>query len=201
MSVQNQKEMKRKTSKSSNESQQINFNITKSNIIDITSKNPSLYKPNIQNLKRQDGKVKLGIDLKNLKNEIATKSQNISHLTENFYLNDNQNNITNLYCGENSEIKINRGEKKSLDKEKIIKERSDEKKEKLESSNLHSLIGTQNFSCIKSGRRQDHILELFDGSNLDSILKNMASVQHENSISHLNRLISSFNHNYTIKAF
>ena len=114
----------------------------------------------------------------------------------NNYDFEERNNITNLYCGENSEIIYDLN--KEIGNEAVIEENikkfqekrkntidlgggseAGERRENLESSLLKGLIDTHNFSCIKSGRRQDHALEGFGGSNLNSILKNMASVQQE----------------------
>ena len=127
---------------------------------------------------------------------IGKNNENTLERPANFDIEE-RNNITNLYCGENSEMiygldaengnegandenaKKFHGKRKNTIDLGVGSEVGD-RRENLESSLLKGFIDTHNFSCIKSGRRHDHILEGFDGSNLNSILKNMASVQQDN---------------------
>lgn len=148
------------------ESQELNFNVTKSNLLEFrTSKNSQI--------------------------QFLSKNHSLEDISEKF--KENSQNITNLQSEQQSEAKLRpelrnsannqtQGELYQLDFDQISHRLATN-----ENSKIKDFIDTNNFSCIKSGVGQENLKNFLEESKLDSFIQQITNFPNE-SLSLRNKL-------------
>lgn len=138
------------------QSQELNFNVTKSNLLEFrTSKNSQI--------------------------QFLSKNQSLEDISEQF--KENSQNITNLQSEQQSEAKLRRGSRAGGLEAELYQLDFDQISQRLvthENSKIKDFIDTNNFSCIKSGVGQENLKNFLEESKLDSFIQQITNFPNEN---------------------
>ena len=150
-------------------SQEINFNLTSSNVMDMLQENmhakqvdstaPNKDTDCLKEKSVSEKKFQKDEIISNLHSERESETKTDTHYFINQTLNYSHQGNTQMKDFEELSRRMNTHE----------------------NSRIKEFLETQNFSCIKSGTAQENQKNFMDMSQMDSFYKQFTSFQHENS--------------------